>query len=342
MPNPAFVPIIGSGFDSLAGQTQYWSGFNKSADESNMRRAALAEQAANNWFTQRAQMQQHEAARSDAIQMARAEEERRAAADRINLGLGLKSEAENTRRFGLEFGLKQRQVKAQEDLLKEEKMRQERMIGDYAENLQPTLNEIGRKYETAQQEHDKAVAAIATRMANAEADPAFPKAKVMFSKATNQFEIRANPLTRQPETLTPEEAEAVKAANRALGETNAEYMQAKTKFETLGNEWKLINSQAGKWNLLPVRSGSGWVLRSPELGKTFGKMVEEARGEEGPPAEPQPFIPAAGTLGAAMREWRPVSPEVTGASQSFTPSTGQPVTKVWVRTPSGALVPATQ
>jgi len=53
-----FVPLIGSGFDSLANQRLQWETFNRGVEEANLARASQAEDRQNNWLAQVAQMNQ--------------------------------------------------------------------------------------------------------------------------------------------------------------------------------------------------------------------------------------------------------------------------------------------
>lgn len=48
----SFEPIIGSGFDSIASQRQFWAQQNASVEQANLARKAAAEQAMNNYFAQ--------------------------------------------------------------------------------------------------------------------------------------------------------------------------------------------------------------------------------------------------------------------------------------------------
>src|SRR5690348_14783346 len=69
MPNPTFVPIIGSGFPDIANQQQFWTGFNNRVDESNLARAADAQRTRNNWLAQVARMQEEDANRQQQMQL---------------------------------------------------------------------------------------------------------------------------------------------------------------------------------------------------------------------------------------------------------------------------------
>lgn len=88
MPLSDFVPLIGSGFDSLANQRLQWETFNRGIEEANLARATAAETRQDNWLAQVAKMNQQ-----------REEEnfQRQMDADAYGRQLALQRESEATR-----------------------------------------------------------------------------------------------------------------------------------------------------------------------------------------------------------------------------------------------------
>lgn len=103
MPNPAWIPLVGSGFDDLARQRQWAVGRNDQVDAANLNRLAAAQQTQNSYLQQLSERQQQEIDRQAAAQQ-RADE---VAGARTDQGV---ASAEERRRYAQQSGeaLKQR------------------------------------------------------------------------------------------------------------------------------------------------------------------------------------------------------------------------------------------
>ena len=64
MPTPTFVPVIGSGFDQIAGQQQYWAGLNNQVDRANLDSLSHANDERNSYFRDVAGMNREDNARA--------------------------------------------------------------------------------------------------------------------------------------------------------------------------------------------------------------------------------------------------------------------------------------
>lgn len=83
MPNPNFIPIIGSSFDQLGNQQLAWAGFNKNVEEGNIQRAMTAQQLQNNWLAQVADANQRREEENLMMQL-KADTDERAYAERLS------------------------------------------------------------------------------------------------------------------------------------------------------------------------------------------------------------------------------------------------------------------
>jgi hypothetical protein len=81
MPNPAFMPVLGSGFDAVAAQQAGWSGFNNQVDRANLDSMVRANQEQNNYFRDVAGMNREDAVRAQQRQDAAAAASARNAQD---------------------------------------------------------------------------------------------------------------------------------------------------------------------------------------------------------------------------------------------------------------------
>lgn len=105
MPIP-FQPLIGSSFDALAGQNQYWAGFNRSVDEGNINRATQAQQSQNDWLRQAAALRDQANQRDLSLQLNADAVAREAAAQG-------RAETEGARRFDIGTALDKERLKAE-------------------------------------------------------------------------------------------------------------------------------------------------------------------------------------------------------------------------------------
>ena len=310
-------------------------------DEENMRRAQASEEAQNQWFSRLAELQAREAARQDAAQQLNLQTAQKSQAEAMQSQREAAARAEQRRQFDVTSGERAQEFQWNKDYQERQLQRQQDTTADYAEHLQPLLHEAGTRFEDAQNEYEQAQDKFIKRTNQAESGAGFPVGKVQLSKATGQYEVRTNPTSRLPYELTAVESEAVRQANKELSDIAADMAAAQHKVSVATVDWQAKQKQAAEIGGVPIKQGKTWLLRIPSLGRTFGKMVEEAKGETQDDESGPVWQPAPNTLGAAMQTWGPPPAELTGG---MAPSTAtqpgpfsQPTTKVWTRGPDGKL-----
>ena len=273
MPTPSFVPVIGSSFDSIAAQQAGWAGFNQRQDEANLARMQQAEQAQNQWFSRLAELQQHQAGLQDMASQQAAQAARQAQNDQTTSRQYAAQSVELRRQSDLEQSNKERQFGLNEKALQREKD----TTVDFATHLQPLLTEAGTAFEDANDEYSKISTAFQKRINAAESMAGFPGTKVQLSKATGQYEVKNDLMLRKPYDLSPAEADVVKSANSSISSVASDMLLAQHKLGLASADWKAKQEQVGRIGGVPIKVGKTWLLRVPALGKTFGKMVEEAK-----------------------------------------------------------------
>ena len=303
MPIPNFVPVIGGGFDQVAAQQFGWAGFNQRQEAENLARQQAAEQAQNQWFSNVAQMRAQENARRDSMDMTAAAEARRAASEQANLRFGAQRAAEAKRQFESQQRLEEQKQTWAETKDKTQRKEQNTVLADYAKNLQPQLSSAFQEMKKAEEEQEKAVVSIMSKMSRAQKLANFPPAE-KIRLVGGQYSVGIDPGLKTYYTLTDAERLAVTQANDMLAADNAAWLLADKKLKTHSDAYNGYHAQAVKLGMLPIISGSTVLLRVPELGETFGQMVKEAKeakGDEGGTSLPPIWQPESGTLGASLQ-----------------------------------------
>lgn len=364
MPLPSFVPVIGSGFDADAAQQYQWAGFNQRQDEANMRRAQIADEAANNWFTRLASMQQQENERRDRLDQAQQESDRRNAIVSGQIEYAKQQDKEGARRFDIQQKLAEKEFEFKKNATEEQQKKQLKLVSNFATNFVPEFQDSAQKIEEAQAEHAKAERELLTKKSEIESDPAFPQGKAHYDPRSQEF-VRNEIVRGQPVALEPKQLEFLQSANKELSGLGADFLTAKAALDFRMKDFIEKQKQANQYSLVPKKADGKWVLYSPDLDITFGQEVKNAKKEaafqEFPtsgawagfsnPAAPAPTRTAtdntgwnrgvdlgkliglsAGTGGAV-----PFIPELAQRNAiAPLPTTG--VTKVWRRGPDGKLV----
>lgn len=255
MPN-YFEPIIGSSFDSIAGQRAGWARFNQGVDESNLDRAAQAQRTRNSWLAQVAKLQQDEADRQAAQQM-----ESSALSRQQNRQLY--EDVESRRRFDINTKLSQGQQALEKqhwDFNQNERNKAERKQLDLAENFgrakTSEANDLGKKlddatsaYNQAKGDLDKALSRIQGRYAGVRWDN---KAKLFVAS-----DLKTDP-------------EKVKSANDEFSDAKAEADRAAIDFSTSHEAYLNLEKEASSYGLTVQKRGNRRVLFSPAHNKFFG------------------------------------------------------------------------
>lgn len=166
MAQPIFQPIIGGGFDQLAGQHQFWGQFNASQDAQNIARREQANREYNDWLGNVSQLQRAEAAQQDlwarediSQALTRKAQERRETEATRQFEEGLKYSREAMR---AQEKLQRDQFKQQLDLTKAEDQKENELLASFGETFAP---QVARAVETLKRldpEHEKAQMAVQT------------------------------------------------------------------------------------------------------------------------------------------------------------------------------------
>jgi hypothetical protein len=341
---PNFVPLIGSGpnaFSDLGTQSLNWAGFSRATDEANMRRMQEAEQAKNQWFSRLAEMRAQENQRRDAADLSAAEIQRRAMADQLSAGLGAAQNAEAAQRFAQQQKFAERQQTWMETKDKTQREQQNTVLADYAEHLQPQLSDAFQEMKKAEAEQEKAVVSITSKASRAQKLANFPPAE-KIRLVGGQYSVGIDPIAKTYYTLTPAELAAVTQANDMLAADNASWLLADKKLKTHSDAYNGYHAQAVKSGMLPEIRGNTVLLRVPELGKTFGQMVEEAKQEPPPTPPPTEDIVTNPILARSQGElggsW---NPNFSGDATVTAPALVAPSGPVWrdPRTAPAAMFP---
>lgn len=268
MPNPGWVPIIGSSFDNLAGQDQYWAGFNARQDDQNIGRANAAEVAQNRWFENLAQMQQRDQERQMAADTAAQQTIAQAVTAR-------RAEAERARQFDVgtaqeeeKLGLSKDQLKFQQDQIASKRQQEDDVAENLGTNLAPDVKEAAIAQERATAEHDKALNDLKTEASRQQA--AIGSNLVKYNPRTNEFEP-----TLKGATIPPELAPKVSAANEALGKVQSDYISAKERKDYAEKQFKMVQQHAYDTGFIVKGSGDSAYLYHPRLNKSYGEIKSD-------------------------------------------------------------------
>lgn len=297
MPNPAFMPVIGSGFDQVAGQQMQWANFNRGVEEANLARLAAAQQAANQWQAQQQSLAESALERQQRMAYNQQQAAQSAWAQAQQAG-------EGRREFDVGAALRREEIQAAKDLNDakvQEARRQERERLSAIQNLGDTL---GKDVQPTRESFDAATTAkddaeFKLQTARADVEKQYG-ALIQFDHLTKEFRARAG--------TGPEGEKAAADANTAISEAKANSLKAENAYKIRLGEWSHFQDQANKagFAVRPHESGN-WVLFHPELGKTFGVTTKRAQPEQSTPQsglrvitfdEPPDWAKASGTTTA--------------------------------------------
>ena len=332
MPNPTFVPIIGSGFDAVADQQFRWAQFNRAADESNLARAAAADQTRNAYLFHVAQMDREDAARADL-------QAQREVTQAITNQTMARRDAENRRQFDITAKLQEAAEKSKErqfDFQQKEKNRleaeQKAVHGNLASSLVDSVRESGTALDTAKEEHDSALKEFNSLPSHWQSKLGD---KVIFNARTGKFEPAIH-----GGKIPDDKAELVAQANAEMDDAKSRYVTARMRYDEASKDWLGLQRSLQQNSLVVKGSGGGAQIYSPVLDKTYGAAPAKAKEED------QPVV--AWQMPDAFRAPTPQELSIAGqgSGMGFTPifaPTGDTVggapgvTKTWVRGANGKL-----
>jgi hypothetical protein len=327
MPISTFVPVIGSGFDQVAAQQAGWAGFNANQDTANLRRRQMADEAANRWFEQLAQLQQSEAQRADAAATAAASIRQKAQADALNAQAVGAQMAEERRKFDITTKLNEKAYTFQQEKEAAANKKQTSYIDDFGSTFAPRVRDAGAAHEAAQQELAKASDDL--MRVQAEWRRIIPNSQ--WNPKTGQIE-KVDPLTGKivpwPTTDAKEfrsglekdvsnDYEAAQKANEQFSEARAKYQEAIIKSKQAEEDWKGIQKLTSTPDIYPIRRDDGtWGLHSPVTKQDyFARALAEAKKNAAAAVTPLPNAPA--TALTSFQGWTDTTQ--TGTAPLFTP-----------------------
>jgi hypothetical protein len=269
MPNPAFIPLVGSGFDSLANQRAGLMAYNRAVEEGNINRFDAANQQRNNYLAQLAQVQRQDQARQDALTQAaqdRAVQQQQIQQAAIERAAG---SAEERREFDVRSGLETARTNAMYGQQAAERQRQLDQIAQSADFLAPqigdTWQESDKLTKAAQDAQNELNSAAAKQLAKLNAN------KVTLNRQTWLF------MPKPGTMLNDAEMAALDKANEAYATERGAYNTALEKANTSAKTLASLQADAKASGLLIGRNAKGQViLMSPAHGGKQWVAGEEA------------------------------------------------------------------
>lgn len=280
MPTPGFIPLIGSGFDALAQQQQYWAGHNAQVEQGNLARLSDAQQVQNAWLARLAAMRQEQAQQDVATQMSanelaqRALERRRAEAiqgRQFDIGTGLEKER---------IAAEDRRTKAQYDFPKLQEAKALDQVAKYAQFAVKDVQDTGDALDTAQKRYTDAMNSL--NLARSEQEAKLPKG-TRFDPKLKEFVPSA--------IATDADRAAVAQANANLAKSAAEFQAAENTYQIHLSNFDTLRKQSAQNGLQIGKRGDKYVIYSPAHDRTWS--VEGSK-----PAPPPPPPPGAAAAAA--------------------------------------------
>lgn len=287
MPNPAFVPVIGGGFDQVAGQQYNWANYNRAVEEDNLRRQDAANAAYNNWLLQNTELGWKNAHYLD--EMGRLEE-----ATRYNRYLGGLQSREQIRQFDVGAAIGREQIAANKAAIEAQNAERKRLedegkktLANLAQSMVPGVKAAGKEYVAAEEDFQKAANTFNALPNELITEHGLPTDIIVYNPQRNEFVTR-NKYAQIPTEWTAKVAQA----NQALREGLSDLQFAKQHHTERTSAWNLAQTRAYQNGLTIEGRGEKAYVYSPALDKKFGELVEEAK-KETPAAEPTAFVPSA-------------------------------------------------
>lgn len=253
MPNPFFEPVIGGGFDQVAGQRAGWAQFNRGVESENLARAAAAEQSQNSWL---ARVQQINQAAADAQDRSQSEAERLAEQSRqFDVSAGLSGDLNRTR-----YAAEADRTAAINNQTAANRLQADRFdasVDSAAQTLAPRIHEFGTAAEAAQTDKDRAYAAL--RAKTQDLQTSVPDGVMFKGKGfvpVNSADAKA--------------AKAASQANLSLASAQADYSDATQKFNLHQKQFQDLTTHATKqYGLEIFRDGDNWVVKNPANNRIY-------------------------------------------------------------------------
>lgn len=276
MPNPSWLPIIGSGpnaFGDIGGQQRSFAQFNAGIESDNLARAAQAQREANNWLATQAQWQRADQENASRDQLLAYERDARAAAD-----------AEKRREFDVGVGLSKDQMAADKEkynwhfkLADAEQKRQLSTVENTAKFLAKDAKDFAEQFKDTTSELRDATDALDTSASGIK-----PSGLIIFGK-NRQFTPSA--LSVNDPRALQEAAEA----NAKLAADKSRYDQAVQNYRLRLSNWQELRKRAAASGLEVSDDGT---VYSPFHDKTYGSPLKQPVAESKPATEERPRLPS--------------------------------------------------
>lgn len=345
MAQPSFQPVIGSGFDALAAQQQFYVNANQRQDAENIAREQQANRDYNAWLGTMALMnradteQQNKWGREDyAFEVARQTREQGDAEQRRQFDIGVQQQKE-TNKLSLQSRKDEFERKLALDKKKEDE--QNDVINNFGENYADTIKEKAARLEDLNKKYSDAMTEVMTygqRVASEIGDR-----NVTYDASRGKLV----PLNAKL-GFTPETSAKVLTANEQIADKSASYAWLRSQTAEAEKEWNSAQALAQKNTFIIKGTGKDVWLYSPYTKKSFGQMVKDAKAKDEKTPEPTAWTPIVTTAGPALRvgsvtfgpsAQNPIAPAgFSAGSVSFGDTGKRSVSKVWTRDGSGKLV----
>lgn len=264
MPNPSFVPIIGSGFGDIAQQQQFWAGMNNRVDEANLGRAAEAQHTRNNWLAQVARMQQDEQDRQTQLGLSSMALDRESKRQNYE-------DTESRRRFDINTDLTKGQQALEKkhwDFNQNERNKAERKSLDLAENFgkakSSEADELGSKLDEATQAYNNSKADLDKSIARIQG-------KYPGVRWDNRQKLFVGSGFGPP--LDPQK---LQAANEEFANDKSDADRAAIDYSTAREAYNNLEKEASSYGLTVQKRGKKRVLFSPAHNTFFGDAGSKA------------------------------------------------------------------
>lgn len=310
MPTPGFVPLIGSSFDALAGQGQYWAQFNARQDAENIARANQQQQNWNNYLATLAQMDREEGRYLDQMGVT----ERNFI---VNQGVAARREAEQARQFGIGVDLQREGIRAQErqwDFQQREKNRLEQQQADQIINagktLGPQYDSAAQSYDTARKSWQEIEDTISSKAHGLSASD-LAGIPIQFNTKTLAFEPTMRGMTIS--SLPADQQAKVFKAQKDIDDFIKEKQGDKIKYDNALQDFQQAERERLAYGFQVTRNQDGtYSLSHPHplvSSKTFPKMVKKAAADAAADARPFAFFSnRLGVTPEAQAAFNPPSP----------------------------------
>lgn len=309
MPNPNFLPLIGSSFDNLAAQQQFYAGYNNQVESGNLARQTAAADKASQY-----NLQASEAQRADALHQAQMDQAAAEAA--ISAHTRQQERARQDYQFGIQIALQKRAEDINDkrytfsDNLKTQQEKQAMdTVDKTAKFLAPDVNDYGIKVEDSAKNYQDAQQRMATMATELAKD--IPAGVAIYNPHVQEF------IPVPYKKATEVENDKIKDANAKIANAKAVYEAAATTYQTHLTAFDTLRKQAYQNGLQISKRDGKWIVYSPHHDRTYGAdasnplAAETSSALNAPDTTTQPANPFGGSMDVSAQ---PDATDGTGTS----------------------------